>query len=328
VDWSLIFETAVTALFNAEAAIYALAAIGLNMHLGYTGLLNFGQAAFIAMGAYGMAISVTFYGWSLWVSLLVGVGAAVGLAFILGVPTLRLRADYLAIVTIAASEIIRLFARSVRYEYFAGGSSGLQNFSSDFYQLNPYSAGHRYGIGPIDFDYRRFWLLTVAWSLILIGSIFVWLLMHSPWGRVLRAIREDEDAVRSLGKNVYAYKMQSLVIGGVFGATGGFIYALANSSTQPDNFGTQITFLALIAVVLGGLARVGGPIVGAMLLFFFLQFADTGLRQGIRAGTIPSWLLQENQVGAVKFIMVGVGLMLLMIFRPQGLFGNRRELML
>ena len=86
--------------------------------------------------------------------------------------------------------------------------------------------------------------------------------MRSPWGRVLKAIREDEDAVRSLGKNVYAYKMQSLIIGGVLGCLGGFIYALGQASIQPDIFGTDTTFFAYTVLILGGAARVAGPVVG------------------------------------------------------------------
>jgi branched-chain amino acid transport system permease protein len=86
--------------------------------------------------------------------------------------------------------------------------------------------------------------------------------MRSPWGRVLKAIREDEDAVRSLGKNVVGYKMQSLVLGGLFGALAGFVFALANSSVQPDNYSTLLTFFAYTALILGGTARIFGPIVG------------------------------------------------------------------
>jgi branched-chain amino acid transport system permease protein len=326
-DWGLIFENGGRALFNAEAAYFALMAIGLNVHFGYTGLLNFGQVGFLAMGAYGLAISVSYYGWSLWVGLLVGLTLAILLALLLGIPTLRLRADYLAIVTIAASEIIRLVARSTRFENITGGSAGLSDFAGDFYDLNPYGRG-RYGIGPIDFDERRFWLLTVAWALVAIISLMVYLLMKSPWGRVLKAIREDEDAVRSLGKNVYAYKMQSLVFGGVIGAIGGFVFALANSSVQPDNYGTAITFFAYTALILGGVARVRGPIVGSMIFWSLLAMTDIGLRQAVDAGYVPDSFMNSTQVAQVRFMLVGLGLMLLMIFRPQGIFGDKREVAL
>ena len=131
-DWGNIFDSTFTAAVGVEACYFALAAIGLNLHFGFTGLLNFGQVGFMAMGAYGVSVSVTFYHWPLWVGVLVGVGLAVALALLLGIPTLRLRADYLAIATIAASEIIRLVARSVRYGWLTGGSTGLTGFAGDF----------------------------------------------------------------------------------------------------------------------------------------------------------------------------------------------------
>ena len=109
-------------------------------------------------------------------------------------------------------------------------------------------------------------------------SLLVFLLMRSPWGRVLKAIREDEDAVRSLGKNVVGYKMQSLVLGGVFGALGGFVFALANSSVQPDNYSTLLTFFAFTAMILGGAGRILGPVVGAILFSSF--FIVPGERAG------------------------------------------------
>ena len=117
------------------------------------------------------------------------------------------------------------------------------------------------------------WVLTVGWILVVLSCLVVFLLMRSPWGRVLKAIREDEDAVRSLGKNVYAYKMQSLIIGGVLGCLGGFIYALGQASVQPDIFGTDTTFFAYTVLILGGAARVLGPVVGAMI-FWVPALAD------------------------------------------------------
>ena len=104
--------------------------------------------------------------------------------------------------------------------------------------------------------------MTVGWALVIVVAIFVFLLMRSPWGRVLKSIREDEDAARSLGKNVFSYKMQTLVLGGVIGALGGFMIAVSTQSVQPDNFATPLTFFILTALLLGGAARVIGPIVG------------------------------------------------------------------
>jgi neutral amino acid transport system permease protein len=326
-DWGLILTNALEAALGLNTVIFALAAIGLNVHFGYTGLLNFGQAAFLAMAGYGLAITVAEFQLPTLVGVAIGLLGAVVLALLLGVPTLRLRADYLAIVTIAAAEIVRLVFRSVSLSEYTGGSDGLGRFADGFYSINPYSNG-RYGIGPIDFNERVTWALTVGWILVALSCLLVWLLMRSPWGRVLKAIREDEDAVRSLGKNVYAYKMQSLVLGGVLGSLGGFIYAWGGAAVQPDFFGTETTFFCYAIVILGGAARVLGPVVGAALFWALLSFTDNALAQARSAGYIPSSVLSEFEQGAFRIMLVGLGIMLLMIFRPQGLFGDRKELAL
>ncbi len=324
-DWTRIITNALEASIGLQAVVFALAAIGLNVHFGYTGLLNFGQSGFLAVSAYGMAVTVQTFDMSLWLGIVVGLVAAVLLALLLGIPTLRLRADYLAIVTIAAAEIIRLTVRSVTFEETFGGSDGRQSFSADFYALNPYPVG-TYNIGKFGFNERQMWILTVGWALVGLSCLIVYLLMRSPWGRVLKAIREDEDAVRSLGKNVYAYKMQSLIIGGVLGCLGGFIYGLGQNSIQPDIFGTDTTFFAYTVLILGGAARVGAPVIGAMLFWVLLSLTDNILNEAIDAGYIS--FINNTQVGQVRFMLVGLGLMLLMIFRPQGIFGDRREIAL
>jgi branched-chain amino acid transport system permease protein len=327
VDWTRIITNALEASIGIQAVVFALAAIGRNVHFGYTGLLNFGQSGFLAVAAYGMAVTVQTFDLSLWLGIAIGLGASVLLALLLGVPTLRLRADYLAIVTIAAAEIIRLVVRSVTFEDTLGGSDGRQSFSEDFYALNPYPDG-RYDIGRFGFNESQMWVLTVGWILVGLSCLVVYLLMRSPWGRVLKAIREDEDAVRSLGKNVYAYKMQSLIIGGVLGCLGGFIYGLGQNSIQPDIFGTDTTFFAYTVLILGGAARVGAPVVGAMIFWVLLSLTDNILNEAIDAGHISASVINNTQVGQFRFMLVGLLLMLLMIFRPQGIFGDRREIAL
>jgi len=326
-NWERIIVNALEAGVGVETVVFALAAIGLNVHFGYTGLLNFGQSAFLAMAAYGIGTTVATFGLPLWLGVIFGLLASVLLALLLGIPTLRLRADYLAIVTIAAAEIVRLVFRSVTFEETFGGSDGRQAFASDFYAVNPYPEGF-YGIGSFGFNERVMWVLTVGWILVGLSTLVVYLLMRSPWGRVLKAIREDEDAVRSLGKNVYAYKLQSLVIGGLLGCLGGFILALARASIQPDIFGTETTFFAYTVLILGGAARVASPVVGAMIFWVVLSFTDNILAEAVSADYIPSNVLNTSEVGQVRFMLVGLALMLLMIFRPQGIFGDRREIAL
>jgi branched-chain amino acid transport system permease protein len=322
------FAIAGKAFFGFQAIFFALLAIGINIHFGYTGLLNFGQIAFAMLGGFGIAISVSQWGLPFWVGVVVGVAAAVALALLLGLPTLRLRADYLAIVTIATSEGLRLVFRSVSATPVTGGTRGLAGFNHDFIALAPWDTSTRYAILGTRWSGGELWVATVGWLLVIVFNLLTWLLVRSPWGRVVKSIREDEDAVRALGKNVYAYKMQSLILGGVIGAFGGMVYAVGTGSAIPDQYQNANTFLAYGAVILGGAARVLGPVVGSMLLLFILQFADTGLRLLIDKGIIPSGLLTSTDVAQIRFILVGVGLMLLLIFRPQGIFGDRREVML
>jgi branched-chain amino acid transport system permease protein len=323
-DWNTILSQTITQAVGVLAVIYCLAAVGLNVHFGYTGLLNFGQSGFLAVAAYGLAVTVANIGLSFWAGIVVGIIAAILLALLLGVPTLRLRADYLAIVTIAAAEIIRLIVRSVTFREWFGGSDGITRFADSFYALNPFSGP--LALGPLRFSQNDLWVVTVGWSLVALTSLLVWSLMRSPWGRVLRGIREDEDAVRSLGKNVYAYKMQSLILGGVIGALGGFVSAIAFQSVQPDTFSTDFTFFAYTILILGGAARIFGPIVGSMIFWALLVFIGEFLSEAVAAGVIT--FITSTQVGQIRFMLVGLGLMLLMIFRPQGIFGDRKELAL
>jgi ABC-type branched-subunit amino acid transport system permease subunit len=324
-DWSQMFGLALQQGLGPTAIVYCLAAIGLNIHFGYTGLLNFGQAGFMAVAAYGMASIVYTWGMPFWLGLAVGLLLRVLLAFLLGVPTLRLRADYLAIVTIAAAEIIRQVVGSVSLLEYFGGQDGLQQFSQSFAALNPYSG--RIGVeGIVTWRAYDFWVMTVGWVLVALTCLMTYLLMRSPWGRVLKGIREDEDAVRSLGKNVYAYKMQSLVIGGIFGALAGFVIALRSAAINPSFFATDVTFFAYTVLLIGGAARVFGPVVGAVLFWFLISFLDVFFDQATTNNLIPDWIMTNNQASLVRFIFMGLALMLLMIFRPQGIFGDRREL--
>ncbi len=330
-DWNSILSNAFRSGISQQAIIFALAAIGLNLHFGYTGLLNFGQVAFMAVGAYGVGITTDTLGAPLWVGIIVGLLAGVVLGILLGLPTLRLKADYLAIVTIAVGEIIRLIVRAATLSDITGGSNGINGFANSFQDWNPFNNTSTYGFRLFDrinfeFSGADLWELTVGWSLVLLSVGLVWKLVNSPWGRVLRSIREDEDAATALGKNVFRFKMQSLILGGSFGTLAGIFYAVQQNSVQPDNYATQQTFFALTAAILGGLARVWGPVIGAMLFWVILSFTENVLIELIDNGIMPDWLMTRSQVGPVRFMLVGLTLMLLMIFRPQGIFGDKREI--
>jgi branched-chain amino acid transport system permease protein len=325
-DLSHMLSQALQQGLGPTAVVYALAAIGLNVTFGYTGLLNFGQAGFMAIGGYTLASFIATWGLPFWFAILAGLFFTTVLALILGIPTLRLRADYLAIVTIAAAEIIRFTIGSVTLLKYFGGQDGVIHFQQTFASLNPFSS--TISLGIVSWRPYDFWLLFSGWVIVALGCLTVYLLMRSPWGRVLKGIREDEDAVRSLGKNVYLYKMQSLIIGGLFGAFAGFYVALQHTNMNPTWVATDTTFFAYTVLLLGGAARVFGPVVGSIIFWFLISFLDL-LFDALTSGanpTIPEWLMTSEQASLMRLIVMGLALMLLMIFRPQGIFGDRREL--
>jgi branched-chain amino acid transport system permease protein len=326
--WDLIFSNAVYAALAVNAIGYALIAVGLNVHFGYTGLLNFGQAAFAAIGAYAVAVPITQYGWSLWAAIPIIFVGGILLGLILGIPTLRLRADYLAIVTIATAEIVRLFISSERFRWLFGGQDGLQGYTDQLQSLNPLSG--RFTVWAQSFGAYDLFVIIIGWLIVAVTSVIVWSLMRSPWGRVLKSIREDEDAARSLGKNVFSYKLQSLAIGGIIGALGGTVIAVGNRAAQPGNYSTTLTFFAYTILILGGVARVKGPIIGAMIFWFTITLVDNVLAEAVRTDSVPGWLpswlaVNSTNFGQVKYIIAGAALAVLVVFRPQGIFGDRRE---
>ncbi len=319
-DFLKILIDASRAALGVPAAAYALSAVGLNLQFGYTGLLNFGHVASMAVGAYGLAITVDLGG-PMWLGLIMGIVAALLLALLLGFPTLRLRADYLAIVTIAAGEILRFIVRSQWAAPLTGGIFGIQRFANPFFELNPIPDG-RYGIGRLSWDERSVWVLIVGWSLVILSVLLITKLIKSPWGRAIRAIREDEDAALSLGKNVFGYKLQSLMIGGAIGGLAGMYLAIDQQNVIPDAYIPLLTFYAFTVVIIGGPGSLVGPVVGSMIFWFLFEFLDGVISGAVTAGWTGE-LVDSTDVGPIKFVLFGIGLMLLMIFRPQGLFGKR-----
>ena len=314
---------AINELFAPATAAFALAAIGLNIHFGLTGLLNMGHAGFMLLGMYGYAIS-TQQGAPVWLAILVAMAAAAVFGLILGWPTLKLRGDYLAIATISASELVRYLGRSNSLQALTGGSTGIRgtDFKFTFEALSPlpdenitFLAWTRHGTLS-----SSWWLVIVTWAAVALFALLYWQLARSPWGRVLKGIREDEDAVRSLGKNVYSYKMQALVLGGVIGALGGVLWSLGNS-VQPDSMGRPTTFWIWTLLLLGGAATVFGPIVGSMLFWMALVTV-----RSIAGALVPSSVLAPIEIAPFSLMLVGITLMLLVVFRPQGILGNKKEL--
>jgi ABC-type branched-subunit amino acid transport system permease subunit len=307
-------------IFSPTTAAYALAALGLAVHFGFTGLLNFGQAGFMAVGGYAFAITAVKFEWPLWGSFLATIIASTIFALILGIPTLRLRADYLSIVTIAAAEIIRLSVKTPEFSDVTGGSEGINGAARTFNDLNPLAEG-RFGAGVLTYSADQWWVRIVGWGLVGLACLLVYLLVRSPWGRIIKGIREDQDAVRSLGKNVFAYKMQALILGGILGGVAGALFILPRS-LQPDNYGTQLTFFLYTILLLGGAATVFGPVAGAIIFWVTLSLSDGLLTLLVSNDLLP---IASTQQGPIRFIIIGVTLMLLVIFRPQGIFGKKKE---
>ncbi|MBU1250122.1 MAG: branched-chain amino acid ABC transporter permease [Actinobacteria bacterium] len=321
-DWIQLLSNAAQEFISPTTAAYALAALGLAVHFGFTGLLNFGQAGFMMLGAYGFAIATLTFGWPVWAAVLFGVVASIVFAFILGLPTLRLRADYLAIVTIAAAEIVRLLFTTNVFEPVTGSANGLQGYKGGFEDLNPIPEG-TYGFGPFVYNEYDWWVRIVGWGVVVIAALITWQLFKSPWGRVIKGIREDEDAVRALGKNVYFYKMQSLILGGVYGSLAGMIFILPRS-VVPANYQPTLTFFIYAILLLGGAATVFGPILGAMVFWVLLSFFSGFIARAVSEGFIP--FMTTVQAGQLRFIFVGIAIMLIVIYRPQGILGNKKEL--
>lgn len=327
-DWGSILGNTLEWVIQPTTIAYAVAAVGLGVHFGFTGLLNFGMAGFMIIGAYGFAISILSFDFPWWAAILVSIGASVIFAAVLGIPTLRLRADYLAIVTIAAAEIVRLLFSSVLFEEYTNGDDGLGGYHDSFREANPLiwllhlPPTETYGFGPWQYNAQGWWVRIFGLLVVAVAVLVVSLLMRSPWGRVIKGIREDEDAVRALGKNVFLYKMQALMIGGVFGALGGVLYALP-SSVVPGVYVTSLTFFLWTILLLGGAATIFGPVLGS-ILFWIIQAFISNVLPALADFGVP--LVGGVQGGTLRFILVGVLLMLVVIYRPQGILGNRKEL--
>ncbi|WP_040163095.1 branched-chain amino acid ABC transporter permease [Microbacterium gorillae] len=320
-DFGSILSNTASYLLSPVTIAYALAATGLAVHFGYAGLLNFGMAAFMALGGYGYAIGVLTLGLPWYLAMLLGIIAAAVFALILGIPTLRLRADYLAIATIAAAEIVRLLFTTQAFDDVTNSADGLAGYHAGFRAANPFPEG-TYGFGPWKYTANDLWVIVFGVILLAIAVLVVWALMRSPWGRVLKGIREDEDAVRSLGKNVFSFKMQALVIGGVIGALGGIVYVLP-SAVVPGNYTTSTTFFLWTILLLGGAATVLGPTLGAVLFWVVFAFLTNLLPEMAKHGLLP---VTTTQASTLCFVLVGAALMLIVIFRPQGILGNKREM--
>ena len=296
------------------AGIYTIFSLGLQVNVGFTGIFNFGQAGFMAIGAYSMAILVTDADLSFWLAMPIAILITMAFGLVVGLPALRLRTDYLAIATIAAAEALRLFALNARD--LTGGAQGIFGFGDEWDEVSDSILDGLESLGWSNPE-TLFPLFIVVWGVAILLMFVLNFLQKSPWGRVLRAVREDEDAARALGKNAFAYKLQSLAIAASLGAIAGFFLALNLRFIIPDEFLPIFTFIGYAVLILGGLASYFGVAAGAIVFWTLFE--------GLRFLELP---FDEVQIRALQFIVLGLALILLMAFRPQGMFGKRQEMVL
>ena len=293
------------------ATTYGVFSLGIQLNVGTTGIVNFGQAGFMAVGSYAMGVLVVKSGVSFWLTLALGIPVVAVAALLVGLPSLRLRADYFAISTLAFSEIVRYVADN--WDSLTGGNLGLFGYTQAWTDASAHIDGwlERVGIEPT----FLLPLLFVNLVIFAVLTALVSLLVRSPWGRVLNAIREDEDAARALGKNTFVCKLQSLSLAAALAAVAGYMLAINISILSPQNFDPVLTAYGYVIVILGGLGSYLGVVVGSFFLIFLLE--------ATRYLDLP---LSDARVAALRFMIVGAVLMALVVFRPQGLFGKREEL--
>lgn len=276
-------------LFN-PIGIYILLALGLNIVVGYAGLLDLGFVAFFAIGAYSLAYFGTTYGWSFWPTLLIGIVLAATSGVILGAPTLRLRGDYLAIVTLGFGEIVRITAVNTSE---IGGARGITNIPHP-----PDFLGVEFLLDPLPYYY----LLV---GLIILTIVFSLRLERSRVGRSWAAIREDEDAAELMGVPTFKFKLLAFALGALIGGLAGVVYSSKVIFIEPNSFPFILSATILAAVVLGGSGNIPGVMLGAFVI---------------------AWLPERFRGFAeYRILFFGAALVLVMALRPEGLLPSRQR---
>lgn len=289
----------------ALAGMYVMLSLGLNVQWGYAGIINFAVVAFWGIGLYVAALSTARTSplgldWHPLFALFVAIVVSVIIAILVGLPAIRLRADYLAIATLGFSEIFRLIMANER-EFTAGmaGLAGVPNVLEGLF------------------------LTTTATNLLIVvilgivTYLFLRRVHRSPWGRVLRTIKSDEDLAESLGKNTFAFKMQAFILGCVIMTIAGVYYAHFINYVDPTDLEPLQTFFVWVAVILGGSGSNRGAVVGGIILVAVLE----GTRFITSIGA-----LDAISTGPVRLLAIGVLIILIMRFKPEGLYPPRDEL--
>ena len=359
--------------------VFSMLALALNLHWGYTGLFNIGVVGFMAVGIYTMAMvskpastggaaQIPGLGLPIWVGVIAGVLAAALLGLLVALPALRLRADYLAIVTIAMSEIVRFVYMSGQFQEFSllgaelgtGGGSGLiLNYTDplaalfEFFGLSGLYDGLVGTVSTVVPNNPEPVVSQFVYAALLMGFVagFYWLLKRtgeSPFGRVLKAIREDEDATGSLGKDTNAFKIKSFMLGCALMGLGGILWYMGQGAVTPLSFRPQVTFFVWIALIIGGAGSNTGSVIGgavfAAVLFegpiYFRNLLISVFPIGDAPDTfgqalapllsafevVPLLAFTLDNMSTLRLVIMGVVLVYIMKNRPEGLMGHRTEI--
>lgn len=277
--------------------IYAILAVSLNLEAGYTRLMNFGKVAFFAIGAYTSAL-LSIAGAPFIVGMLAGMLLSALFGFLVSLPTLRLRADYLAIVTLSFGEILRLFF--LNELWLTNGPMGIRGISQPLYSA---------------FDNYTLFYVLLVYAFLLVCYVFAERIINSPFGRMLKAVRDDEDAAQAFGKNTFIFKVKVFVIGSCMASVSGTLFAHYIAFISPDMFFPAVTFSVWTMMVIGGKANNLGVIMGAVMI----QVLERGTR------FLKDFVMLPVEPSNLRIIVIGLLLILFILYKPDGIIKEKKS---
>ncbi len=281
--------------------IYSLLAMSLNFQVGFTGLINFGQVAFFCIGAYTSSLLVINAGAPVVVAFLAAMALSGVFGYIMSIPTKSLKSDYWAIATLASGEIVRLVALNEAW-LTAGpfGVMGIPQILKDFIPEDAYSV---------------FYLLFVVVCIVIV-YLFLGMLTSSPFGRNLKAIRDEEELCLSLGKDTQRLKLQAMVVAGMVGGLAGALFAFYITFISPENFKPIETFLMWAMIIVGGRGNFKGAIIGAVVIQLF------NVSTRFLGNYVP---LGSDSMAALRMMIIGILIVLFLLYRPEGLIKEKKK---